>query len=43
MRPISESVSRGRQQLISISGANAEQPDPTVEPPSSAAKSEGGQ
>jgi Tat protein translocase TatB subunit len=43
MGPISESVSRGRQQLISISGANVEPPGPSVEPPSSAAKSEGGQ
>jgi Tat protein translocase TatB subunit len=41
MRPISESVSRGKQELVSISGSNVEPSQPSVEPPSPPARSVG--
>ena len=46
MRPITESVSRGKQELVSIMNANPQptQPCPaTIEPPSAPAKSVGGE
>ena len=46
MRPITESVSRGRQELVSIMNADPGPPKPVAlppEPPSSPAKSVGGE
>jgi sec-independent protein translocase protein TatB len=46
MRPITESVSRGKQELVSIMGSDPEPPKPAiapVEPPSSPAKPVGGE
>ena len=46
MRPITESVSRGKQELVSIMGSNVEAPKPSAppeEPSSSPAKSVGGE
>jgi Tat protein translocase TatB subunit len=43
MRPITESVSRGKQELVSIVGSNVETPRPGAPPASSSAKSVGGE